>query len=236
MRAVLWWGADDSSWSPKVPLHGGATLVHASYDDQDCIGRSECRRLRGLPGTITDFSFNNAWWVNNIVADVVYTRFDRAKDIVLAAKKDLDDELSESLAIAEREAIALADQDLSDEVIAVLTRHAVDATKKALDAWTHLWSRLMVLFIDGKITQPDPSNGVCGCSKVSASFTDSWKAKVVGDTGDKYEEPATGDLTTPPVDRDRSSRRVKRNGDGRRHGSVPKLSIRGVTGAAPTYA
>ena len=33
MRALTWFGLDDHAWAPKVPLFGGATGVHRSYDD-----------------------------------------------------------------------------------------------------------------------------------------------------------------------------------------------------------
>ena len=46
MRAVLWWGADDHSYSPKIPIHGGATAIHYSYDDHNCTGARSCRAGR----------------------------------------------------------------------------------------------------------------------------------------------------------------------------------------------
>ena len=101
MRAVLWWGADDHSYSPKIPIHGGATAIHRSYDDHNCTGRSLCRAAAGLPGTVTELSFDSAWWVNNLVSDVVYTRKDRAAPVVLAARAALDHDLEQALAAAE---------------------------------------------------------------------------------------------------------------------------------------
>ena len=63
----------------------------------------------------------------------------------------------------------------------------------ATAAWAALWQRLIVTFVDGKITSPDPSNEVCGCSKKSATFGDAWKRKVVIDAGKHYAAPSTGD-------------------------------------------
>ena len=93
MRAVLWWGADDHSMSPKIPIHGGATALDSSYDDANCTSRSVCRRENGLPGTVTELSWDAAWWLNNLVADIVYTRFDRAAPVVRGAKQALDGQL-----------------------------------------------------------------------------------------------------------------------------------------------
>ncbi|KAJ8599984.1 hypothetical protein CTAYLR_001808 [Chrysophaeum taylorii] len=222
MKALLWWGADDHSWSPAIPIHGGATEVHPSYDGQDCAGRSECRRARGLPGTVTDFDVEAAWWVNNLVADTVYTRYDRAAPVVEAAMARLEATLSAKLEVAEDEASRLEEEGLRSEALQVLSRHAVEAGAVATQTWTALWQRLVVLFIDGKITKPDPTDGVCGCVKDSAEFSNEWKQKVVDDTGNKYEEPPTQDpmLRAAKGLRRRASRRP-----------IHKLDIKGVAGA-----
>ena len=62
MRALMYWGADDHSFSPKIPVHGGASAVHASYDDANCTARSACRAAAGLPGNIMNLSMDSAWW------------------------------------------------------------------------------------------------------------------------------------------------------------------------------
>ena len=106
MRAVLHWGADDHSWAPKIPVHGGASRVHPSYDDAECTGRDACRRASGLHGTVTEFSMESAWWINQIVADQVYSRKARAAPLVHRARKELDEKLEASLATADAAARA----------------------------------------------------------------------------------------------------------------------------------
>ena len=83
-------------------------------------------------------------------------------------------------------------------------------------AWRELWQALLVKFVDGRVTVADPTNGVCGCSKQSANFTDAWKAKVIADTADHYLKP---EVPNGPV-----------QGSGTHHTkpSRPKLTIRGV--------
>ena len=60
MRALVWFGSDDHSWAPKVPLYGGATAVHRTYDDGNCSSRLACRRELGLPGSMMEFSWESA--------------------------------------------------------------------------------------------------------------------------------------------------------------------------------
>ena len=40
------------------------------------MARSQCRREQGLPGTISDFSFQSAHWVFNMVANYAYGRYE----------------------------------------------------------------------------------------------------------------------------------------------------------------
>jgi len=211
LQAVLWFGADDHSYSPKIPIHGGANGAHESYDDADCHSRSACRREAGLPGTVTDLSLDNAWWLNNMVADQVYTRYDRAAPVVLAKRADLEAELATMLNDADAaaaEAFAAGDREGCHDI---LTKHAIAAGQKATETWRALWAELLVTFIDGRITVRNDDDHICGCSKDTATFTDAWKTKVVADTGDKYLEPENAKGLAASA------------GGGR-----PKLSIRGV--------
>ena len=78
MRALLWFGADDHAYSPKVPLFGGATAVAPSFDDADCMARLACREQHGLKGSTLDFSWDDACWVASSVARLVYLDPSRA--------------------------------------------------------------------------------------------------------------------------------------------------------------
>jgi len=199
MAALLYWGADDHSWAPKIPIHGGASAVHPSYDDADCTARDACRRAHGLKGTVTDFSFESAWWLNQIVADQVYSRKARAAPLVLQARAKLTAQLEASLQAAESEA---APKYAAGDVAGgqqILNAHAIAAGGTATDAWQALWQRLIVTFIDGRITEKDPKNEVCGCSKKPVKFGEAWKAKVVNDAGEHYRTPATAELALPQV-------------------------------------
>jgi len=41
-----------------VPLYGGASAVHRSYDDANCSARLACRVANGLPGSMMAFSWD----------------------------------------------------------------------------------------------------------------------------------------------------------------------------------
>ena len=57
------WGADDHTWAPKIPLHGGASALHHSYDDANCTARAACRRANHLPGNVRELPIDAARWI-----------------------------------------------------------------------------------------------------------------------------------------------------------------------------
>jgi len=214
MRAVLYWGADDHSFSPKIPLHGGAEAVHASYDDGECTGRSSCRSAGGYPGNVMDFSWDAAWWINNVVADTVYSRKDRAAPVVLAERAVLDQKLDAALQAAEANATAAFAAGNDKAGRQILSDHAVAAGALATDTWRNLWQRLMTAFIDGSIKAKSAGGTEdCGCTSQHVSFSPAWKEKVITDTGDKYLVPPTS-LAAGPKQHDRPA--------------ISKLTIKGV--------
>ena len=189
MAALLHWGADDHSWSPKIPVFGGASEVHPSYDDFNCTGRDACRVEAGLAGTVKEFSWHSAWWVAQVVADQVYTRKERAAATVLEARKALEVKLETVRQAAEAKAVPLYRSGDATAGQKVLNEMVVQVGGTATETWAALWQKLIVSFVDGKITTSDPSNHVCGCKKTSAAFGDAWKEKVVADAGAHYKKP-----------------------------------------------
>ena len=161
---------------------------------------------------MTNFSWSSAWWVNNAVADQVYTRSDRAAPVVLAARKELEASMETALATCEAQAKAQFEAGHFAAGQAILNAHAVEMGATATVAWTALWQRLTMLFYDGKTTTLDPTNEVCGCDRPSAVFTDAWAQKVVQDDGDHYRVPNQKSLAGRPHDKP----------------TRDKLSIRGV--------
>ena len=163
--------------------------MHASYDDHNCTQRDACRAAHGLPGTVTNFSFESAWWLNQIVADQVYSRKERAAAMVHEAQSVLGAKLDAMRVQAERDATPKYEAGDMAGGQAVLNAHAVASGAAATAAWKELWQKLIVTFIDGMTTSADPTDQVCGCKKTRATFGDDWKAKVVKDAGKHYRVP-----------------------------------------------
>jgi len=226
LRAQVWWGADDHTWAPKVPLYGGATRVHHTYDDGNCSARLACRKSLGLPGNMMEFSWDSAFWVNSAVANLLYGMKDRAAPAVRAARECFDAWAVEKADVAEAEAKSRWDSGDEAGAVHALSELAVEATAEATRRWTALWQQLMVSFSDGKVTTPNVEDGLCGCSKSSAEFSEEWSAKVVQDTHDHYRQPGDG---CDYIDADGQCHHNKfRQAVDQRPATIPKSDIEGV--------
>ena len=83
---VFRWGTDDHGIAPKIPLFGSVTQVHKTYDDGNCSARLACRKQLGLPGSMMQFSWDSAYWVNSAVAKLAYSERTRAMPVVHEAR------------------------------------------------------------------------------------------------------------------------------------------------------
>jgi dipeptidase len=184
MRALSWWGSDEHAWAPKVPLYGGATTLDITYDDKNCSARLACRKdMFDLPGSMLEFSWESAYWVNSAVAKQVYGGVEATKAMVNDAKSEFEAWAMPLQEKAEAEAQACFESTDTSGCTDILDDLAVTTTKEATARWTALWQSLMVTYMDGMVAKPDDSNLLCGCSKTHLDFSDAWRTKVIDDTG-----------------------------------------------------
>jgi len=214
MRAVLFFGADEHAWAPKIPIFGGASAVHRSYDDANCSSRLVCRKAAGLPGSMIEFSWESAFWVTSAVSRLIYGDYDRAAPVVRDARASYDAWAVKEMEAAFSAALPLYQKGETAKGEAVLNDLSVRAGAEATQRWTQLWATLMTSFQDGLTTSPDPTNTFCGCKKETPSYSDNWLTKVVNDTGDHYRLPSSSCKYIDP--------------DGHCHNLMRKTEIPGV--------
>jgi len=228
LRAVSWWGADDHTWAPKVPLFGSATDLDVSYDDGNCSARLACRKEHGLPGSTMEFSWDSAFWVNSAVANLLYGMKNRAAPVVIHAKKAYDEWAKAKVKEVEEEARGYMAKGDSASAVKAVTELAKEVTKEATSRWTKLWQQLMVTFADGLTATKKEDDGMCGCTKKGTEFTDEWLGKVVKDTGDHYRLPG-GDCAYIDADGHCHGSNIFRKSAPSQAG-IPKTEIPGVMG------
>jgi len=76
LAALIWFAVDDSSTSPRVPVYASSTMVSPPYAGK---GTQD-----GVPGPMLKLDMKKAFWVQNMVSNLAYWRWNDAYPIVRA--------------------------------------------------------------------------------------------------------------------------------------------------------
>lgn len=179
--------------------------------------------------------------MNSAVAKLVYAGKDSAQAMVIDAKEEFDLWATSAVEATEEKAKACFETKANpsnddEDCIAILDSLAVATTKEATARWTTLWQTLMTTYVDGMVAVADDSNLLCGCSKTAVEFEDSWRTKVIEDTGptryllpscpdDEYVDP---DGHCQPLSGEGIAKNPRSRGSGPR--TIRKEIVPGVAG------
>lgn len=176
---IFWYGPDNCFFTVYSPLYVNMTRVPECFET----------------GSISEFSWNSAWWVFNLVANMAYSRYSIMKDDILNVQKTIEDKYFNSQAAVEKTAEELLKSD-RNAAISYLTDYSVNNVNNTVDRWKQLWQYLVVKYNDYYINDP---NGGNGRSPKSAYYGNEYYKKVVDETGDFYKNAwRTKDLLKNP--------------------------------------
>jgi len=195
---VMWVGVDDAALAPRTPIYAGARAVPAAYSSSP---------RDGVRADALTFSFDSAWWVSNLVANLAYWQYAWIVPEVHAAIVAHETALFERVATLEAQATALhaTDPEAAHEL---LTTFSVQTGQQLVTTWLALFQHLFVRHRDGVIvtSTPAPSAGsadLCPlatlthqprCAKVGyVGYAAEWYAHLAVATGTRFLMPL------PPV-------------------------------------
>ena len=139
---ILWFGPDAAATSCYVPFYAGNTSIPYSYDH----------------GSITEFSWDVAFWVFNAVANRAYLQYDHIiKDINLVQ----DEFENKFLAMQPSIEKAATDMYKIDPKLAqeYLTDYSNTQAEKVISSWRELWKQISVKYNDGYMNDVTKDNG-----------------------------------------------------------------------------
>ena len=137
---ILWFGVDDATGNLYVPMYCCLTKVPISFSEKN--------------GSLLDFSWTSAFWVNNWVCNMAYTRY---SDMILEIKAE-QKKWESYFETAAKQADSFAQSYDSTSMVQFLTDFSNAQAETAITAWKKLGERLMVKYLDG-VTKPE-TNGV----------------------------------------------------------------------------
>lgn len=176
---ILWFGNDDGNMVAYVPIYCGSTK------------QPECFNTPGADAT--HFSMKNAYWVCNWVSNMVYPRYSMMFGSLKAVRDSLEQSYFAAQPAVEAKAQELYKTDPA-QAVAYLNDYSVTKAQQMLDRWKQLATYLIVKYND-MIVKPD-SNGVfsttpegIGVTVERPGYPESYRQRLVKETGDKYLEP-----------------------------------------------
>lgn len=176
---ILWFGNDDGNMVAYVPIYCGSTK------------QPECFNTPGADAT--HFSMKNAYWVCNWVSNMVYPRYSMMFGSLKAVRDSLEQSYFAAQPAVEAKAQELYRTDPA-QAVAYLNDYSITKAQQMLDRWKQLATYLIVKYND-MIVKPD-NNGVfsttpegIGVTVERPGYPESYRQRLVKETGDKYLEP-----------------------------------------------
>ena len=185
ISSILWFGVDDSSTAPRVPVYGCSTQLSKAY-----VGKGP---QDGVPSPLLDFDIEKAFWVQNMVSNFVYTRWNQAYPILRQKLTDVLESFIEAVKELDEKISELALEDL-EEGIKIATAFTVKAGDALHKLWWKVYGELFSKYRDMFVIEEN-TNHDSGINVKEVGFSDHWKETIVADVGDFVEVPSdtTGD-------------------------------------------
>lgn len=162
---VYWYTPDDPYTSCFTPLYCGMTRLPGPYVNGD-HGR---------------FSWDSAWWVQNLVSNLTYDRWSRILPDVQAAQKQHEGEFFAMMPAVDRAAAELMQ---TDEALArrFLTDWSVGAAERLFEDWRDLATTILTKHNDGYVRDGNGrSRGV--------GYPEDWLRRVIEEQGAQLALP-----------------------------------------------
>jgi len=183
LSALVWFATDDSSTSPRVPVYGSNREIATPYAGK---GTQD-----GTPAPVFQFDMGKAFWVQNMVSNFCYYRWQDAYPVVRERIDAIQESLADHVKNIDGQLLRLYQDKGPDEAIAFATQFSVNTANIIHQQWMDFYGELFVRFRDFHIITPKEKESSCGCDAREPGLSDAVKKRIIKETGDHYEV-ATG--------------------------------------------
>ena len=174
---VIWWGHDDGNMVPFTPVYGAAQQIPECYSDKY--------------GDDVTFSFKSAFWMQNWVSNMVYSRYSLMFPDLRELRDRLDSTYQANQAVIEAEALARLAGDRA-QAVDYLTQYGLDKADEMMVAWYDLGIKLIVKYNDfivhpekdGEFLRTPEGRGV---TVERPGMNEQVKQHIIQQTGDRYK-------------------------------------------------
>ena len=177
---VLWFGNDDANMVAFTPVYCSSTERPEAYN---------------TPGAdAVHFSMKNAYWVCNMVSNMIYPRY----SLMFPSLKEVRDSLDNSYFAAQSQVEAKAQELYKQDpqaAVKYLNDYGVEKAQQMLVRWQQLFEFITVKYND-MIIKPTDKNGTfektkegLGARPVRPGYPEQYAKELIKQTGDKFLVP-----------------------------------------------
>ena len=169
---VLWFGNDDANMVAYTPVYCGNTT------------QPTCYNTKGADAVT--FSSDNAFWLCNMVSNMVYPRYSQLFPELKAVRDSLETSYFANQASIEKQAADLYQTDKA-AALKLLNNYSNTKADEMLASWKHLATRIIVKYNDMAVKKE--KDGKLLQSVTRPGYPISFGRKLVKETGDWYAVP-----------------------------------------------
>lgn len=169
---VLWFGNDDANMVAYTPVYCGNTVQPACYNTKDADA--------------VTFSSDNAFWLCNMVSNMVYPRYSQLFPELKAVRDSLETSYFANQTSIEKQAADLYQTDKA-AALKLLNNYSNAKADEMLANWKRLATRIIVKYNDMAVKKE--KDGKLLQSVTRPGYPASFGRKLVKETGDWYAVP-----------------------------------------------
>ena len=169
---VLWFGNDDANMVAYTPVYCGNTVQPACYNTKGADA--------------VTFSSDNAFWLCNMVSNMVYPRYSQLFPELKAVRDSLETSYFANQTSIEKQAADLYKTDKA-AALKLLNNYSNTKADEMLASWKHLATRIIVKYNDMAVKKE--KDGKLLQSVTRPGYPASFGRKLVKETGDWYAVP-----------------------------------------------
>ena len=169
---VLWFGNDDANMVAYTPVYCGNTVQPACYNTKGADA--------------VTFSSDNAFWLCNMVSNMVYPRYSQLFPELKAVRDSLETSYFANQTSIEKQAADLYKTDKA-AALKLLNNYSNIKADEMLASWKHLATRIIVKYNDMAVKKE--KDGKLLQSVTRPGYPASFGRKLVKETGDWYAVP-----------------------------------------------
>ena len=169
---VLWFGNDDANMVAYTPVYCGNTVQPACYNTKGADA--------------VTFSSDNAFWLCNMVSNMVYPRYSQLFPELKAVRDSLETSYFANQTSIEKQVADLYQTDKA-AALKLLNNYSNTKADEMLVSWKHLATRIIVKYNDMAVKKE--KDGKLLQSVTRPGYPASFGRKLVKETGDWYAVP-----------------------------------------------